>query len=72
MGQNHFFGFLGVCIFWEGFWSYLGNEKNYRRSAGLITTGFFRAFQLPMWVTPEGHEGQSQEPKRPPTRSQAL
>ena len=38
-------GFLDFCIFLD-FWSYLGNEKSYHRSAGVKTTGFLRAFPI--------------------------
>ena len=32
------------------FWLYLGNEKSYRKSAGVKTTGFFRALLLHAWL----------------------
>ena len=39
-------------------WQYLGNEKSYRRSAGVKTTGFLRAFQLPACILrPERPKG---------------
>ena len=41
-------GWLDFCIsvFILDCWPYLGNEKSYRRSAGVKTAGFFRAFQI--------------------------
>ena len=45
---------------------YLGKEKSYRRPAGVKTTGFSRAFQLPAWVTrPERPKAVKDEVKRP-------
>ena len=43
--NNRIFGFLYFCIF-SYFLPYLRNVKSYRRSAGVKTTRFFRAFQI--------------------------
>ena len=52
--------------------SVLGNEKSYRRSAGVKPTGFLSAFQLPAWVTrperPKGAKDEVNRPEGPPTR----
>ena len=60
-------GFLYFCIF-SDFWPYLGNEKSYRRSAGVKTTGFSRAFQISAWVTrpecPKGVKGEVKQARR--------
>ena len=40
-------------------WPYFGNEKSYRRPAGVKTTGFLRAFQISWWArrTKSGPKG---------------
>ena len=62
--------------FWDfslDFWRYLGNEKSYRRSAGVKMTGFARAFQISAWITwperPKGTKDEVKRPEGPPTTS---
>ena len=57
-----------ILDFLLDFWPYLGNEKSYRRSAGVKTTSFLKAFSVTCvdhttWAS-EGHEGRSQEAQR--------
>ena len=51
-------------------------RKELRSSEGVTTTGFFRAFQLPAWLTrpvqPKGTKDKVNSPEGPPTRCQQI
>jgi len=57
-----------ISVFFLDFWPYLGNEKSYRRSTGVKTTGFSRAFQISVWVTrherPKGVKDEVKQARR--------
>ena len=63
---NYFLFRISGFRYFFHFWLYLGSEQCCRRSAGVKTTVFFRAFQLTAWVTwPELPKGAKDEVKRP-------